>query len=49
VLAVWSDDPPDEGFTAALRTVFDAVHAHVVPFDNPLTGGTSANTVYVAT
>jgi spermidine synthase len=49
VLAVWSDDPPDEGFTAALRTVFDAVHAHVVPFDNALTGGTSANTVYVAT
>ncbi|CCH18090.1 hypothetical protein [Micromonospora lupini] len=48
VFALWSDDPPDDGFTAALTEVFATVRAHVVPFANPLTGGRSANTVYVA-
>ncbi|MEU4337076.1 spermidine synthase [Micromonospora lupini] len=48
VFALWSDDPPDDGFTAALTEVFATVRAHVVPFANPLTGGQSANTVYVA-
>ncbi len=46
--ALWSDDPPDEGFTAVLSSVFDSVEGHVIPFDNPLTGGTSTNSVYVA-
>jgi spermidine synthase len=49
VFALWSDDPPDEEFGAALAQVFTSTHAHVVEFDNPYTGGTSANTVYVAT
>ncbi|TDB70237.1 spermidine synthase [Micromonospora sp. KC723] len=48
VFALWSDDPPDAGFGAALAEVFPAWQAHVVPFANPLTGGQSANTVYVA-
>lgn len=48
VFALWSDDPPDEGFMALLREVFGGVEAHVVAFDNFLTGGTSSNTVYVA-
>ncbi|WP_433133188.1 spermidine synthase [Micromonospora sp. CA-240977] len=48
VFALWSDDPPDAEFTAALGEVFVDVRAHVVPFANPLTGGESANTVYVA-
>ncbi|MFG1840612.1 spermidine synthase [Micromonospora sp. NPDC049175] len=48
VFALWSDDPPDAEFTAALTEVFPSVRAHVVPFANPLTGGESANTVYVA-
>ena len=47
VFALWSDDPPDPDFTALLAGVFDDVDAHVVEFDNFLTGGTSANTVYV--
>ena len=46
---LWSDDAPDEGFLAVLRQCFATVAAHVVTFANPLTGGTSANTVYVAT
>ncbi len=46
---LWSDDPPDDAFLAALGGCFAAAAAHVVSFANPLTGGTSANTVYVAT
>ena len=49
VFALWSDDPPDEDFMAVARTVFDSVEPHVVTFANPLTRGTSSNTVYVAT
>ncbi|HEY3482259.1 MAG TPA: spermidine synthase [Streptomyces sp.] len=48
VFALWSNDPPDEDFTADLAAVFPDWAAHVVDFDNPLQGGTSANTVYVA-
>ncbi len=49
VFALWSDDPPDAGFTALLDEVFDSTRAHEVSFPNPLTGGSSSNTVYVAT
>jgi spermidine synthase len=48
VFALWSDDPPDDDFLADLGTVFATTEAHVVEFANPLTGGTSTNTVYVA-
>lgn len=48
VFALWSDDPPDQEFLRALGAAFDRPAAHVVEFDNPLTGGTSTNTVYVA-
>jgi spermidine synthase len=48
VFAMWSDDPPDDDFLADLSHVFEDVRAQVVRFDNPLTGGVSANTVYVA-
>jgi hypothetical protein len=49
VFALWSDDPPEEAFTALLAEVFADVAAHEVSFANPLTGGTSSNSVYVAT
>lgn len=49
VFALWSDDPPDAEFMAELARVFDDSAAHVVEFDNPITEGTSSNTVYVAT
>jgi spermidine synthase len=49
VFALWSNDPPDEDFTATLAQVFASCRAHVVSFDNPLQGRQSANTVYVAT
>lgn len=49
VFALWSDDPPDEDFTAVLARVFATAKAHVVRFDNPYRPGEeSANTVYVA-
>ena len=48
VFALWSDDPPDDSFLADLAAVFATTDAHVVEFPNPLTGGTSTNTVYVA-
>ena len=49
VFGLWSDDPPDEEFMSVLGEVFSEHRAEVVSFANPLTGGTSANTVYVAT
>ncbi|MET0495794.1 MAG: spermidine synthase [Actinoplanes sp.] len=48
VFALWSDDPPDADFEAVLAEVFATSAAHVVTFANPLTGGESANTVYIA-
>jgi spermidine synthase len=48
VFALWSDDPPDEEFGRVLAQVFPHAEAHRVSFANPLTGGESANTVYVA-
>ena len=48
VFALWSDNPPDDRFTAALAEVFGSAEAHVVSFANPLRGGSSSNTVYVA-
>lgn len=49
VFALWSDDPPDDDFIAALDTVFAASSAQVVSFPNPLTRGESTATIYVAT
>jgi len=46
---LWSDDAPDDAFLAVLAEGFASAAAQVVTFANPLTGGTSANTVYVAT
>jgi len=47
VFAMWSDDPPDEDFTATLASVFTGVDAESVWFDNPLTRGRSAATIYL--
>ena len=47
--AMWSDDPPDDDFTALLGTVFTDVEATQIWFDNPLTMGKSAATIYLGT
>jgi spermidine synthase len=48
VFSLWSNDPPDAAYEAALAEVFTAVRSEVVAFDNPLQGRASTNTVYVA-
>jgi spermidine synthase len=48
VFALWSDDPPDAEFGAVLAQAFMRTEARVVTFANPITGGESANTVYLA-
>lgn len=48
VLALWSDRAPEAGFSAVLARAFEQTHAEVVTFPNPLTDGTSTNTVYLA-
>lgn len=48
VFALWSNDPPDARFEAALAATFALARSHVVAFANPYTGGESANTIYVA-
>jgi spermidine synthase len=47
VFALWSDAAPDADFEVLMAEVFDGCAAHVVGFDNPLTGGRSSNTVYL--
>ena len=49
VFSLWSNDPPDDAFVAVLEDTFDSVAADVVTFANPLTGGRTSSTIYVAT
>jgi len=48
VFALWSDDPPDPAFLAALEEVFENARAETVRFDNPLLERESSSTVYLA-
>jgi spermidine synthase len=48
IFALWSDDPPDEGFMGSLKQVFETCESHIVTFYNPLRETESASTVYVA-
>jgi hypothetical protein len=45
---MWSDEGPDEEFLINLREVFTEVESHVISFPNPIRGGESSGTVYVA-
>lgn len=47
--ALWSDDPPDEPFMAALSACFARSSAQVITFPNPLTRGESTATIYLGT
>ncbi len=49
VFALWSDDPPDDDFVAALDAVFATSTSQVITFPNALTRGESTATIYVAT
>jgi len=48
IFALWSDDPPDDNFMHSLEEAFVSCESHIVTFDNPIRGGESASTVYVA-
>jgi spermidine synthase len=48
VFALWSDDPPDDGYITTVEAVFASCDAHVVTFPNPHTGGEGRSTIYVA-
>jgi len=48
VFALWSDEPPEAEVVRRMGVAFEQADAHVVAFDNPLTGGQSSNTVYLA-
>ena len=47
VFALWSNDPPDAAFDAALAQVFATSDAHVVTFDNSFGDHDARNTVYI--
>ncbi|MGM1063325.1 spermidine synthase [Saccharothrix sp. Mg75] len=49
VFALWSNDPPDDDYTAVLADVFAEVRAEVVRFPNPLQQREATATVYLAT
>jgi hypothetical protein len=48
VFAMWSDAGPDQAFLQLLGDVYGVARADVVEFDNPVRGGTSTCTIYVA-
>lgn len=48
VFALWADGESDDLFVSRLTAVFESVTTHSISFDNPLTGGVSVGSVYVA-
>lgn len=48
VFGLWSNEPPDAGFTARLREVLADARAEPVTFHNPLQGRPFIQTVYLA-
>lgn len=48
IFALWADLEPEESFTQRLDKVFVSAEARKIDFPNPLTGGTSCGTVYLA-
>ncbi|GAA3462740.1 spermidine synthase [Saccharothrix longispora] len=49
VFALWSNEPPDDDYAAALADVFVEVRPEVVRFHNPLQQREATSTVYLAT
>ena len=49
IFALWADGEPNKSFKIHLKKVFGHAESHLIEFENPITGGTSMNAVYVAT
>ena len=47
VFAMWSNDDLDAAFLETLRQAFGNAEGRACVFDNPLTGATSANSLYL--
>jgi spermidine synthase len=47
VFALWSNDPPEDAFNAALAGAFATSSAHIVTFDNAQGDPDASNTVYI--
>jgi spermidine synthase len=47
VFAMWSNDPPEKGFSEVLQKVFRFSRAEVIEFPNPYSGDTASCTIYV--
>ena len=48
VFALWSDEPPEPEVVRRMGEAFGHAAGHVVPFPNPLPGGESTISVYLA-
>ena len=48
VFALWSVDPPDAAFLAALGAAFQTVRTESVEFFNPVVDSADTNTIYIA-
>lgn len=48
VFALWSNEPPEEGFTQVLGQVFAQARAEEVRFLNPIQGNEAVQAVYIA-
>lgn len=48
LFALWADGKPDPAFVDRLNEVFDRAEGQTVVFPNPITGGESLATVYLA-
>jgi len=48
VFAMWSNDPPEEGFMQSLLEVFHSAEQHIISFHNPYQDREATATVYIA-
>ncbi|MEH6728938.1 MAG: spermidine synthase, partial [Hyphomicrobiales bacterium] len=48
VFGLWSNDLPDDAFTARLSAIFDRASAETVSFFNPLQNKDFVQTIYLA-
>ena len=48
VFALWADGKPEPFFTDRLNKVFSRARSHLIEFANPVTGGASNGSVYLA-
>lgn len=48
VFGLWADGKPEPSFVDHLKSVFTWAESHLIEFPNPITGGTSVGTVYLA-